>query len=139
MAQRSLDRRAEETEEQNNSRLSVMAQRGQDRKVEEIEEKINSRLSDMAQRGHERRAEETEGQRNSRLSAMVQHARERRLNVIEGQNHHQIQTFYVARTVLYSLFISEIMLGMCLITSLLLSARKRRIIRDSPCNAGPRM
>ncbi|GBL77518.1 hypothetical protein AVEN_41896-1 [Araneus ventricosus] len=32
---------------------------------------------------------------------MLQHARERRLNVIEGQNHHQIQTFYAARTVLY--------------------------------------
>ncbi|GBO01539.1 hypothetical protein AVEN_116056-1 [Araneus ventricosus] len=58
MAQRRLDRRAEETE-QNNSRLSVMAQRGQDRKAEETEEKINSRLS-----------------------AMVQHARDRRLNVI---------------------------------------------------------
>ncbi|GBM32917.1 hypothetical protein AVEN_13287-1 [Araneus ventricosus] len=48
MAQRSLDRRAEETE-QNTSRLSVMAQRGQDRKSEETEEKINSRLSYMAQ------------------------------------------------------------------------------------------
>ncbi|GBN46162.1 hypothetical protein AVEN_237427-1 [Araneus ventricosus] len=82
MPQRSLDRRAEETEEQNNSRLSV-----------------------MVQRGHERRDEETEGQRNSRLSAMVQHARERCLSVIEGQNHHEIQTFYAARTVLYSLFI----------------------------------
>ncbi|GBN34658.1 hypothetical protein AVEN_220593-1 [Araneus ventricosus] len=31
MAQSSLDRRAEEREEQNNSRLSVMAQRGQKR------------------------------------------------------------------------------------------------------------
>ncbi|GBM07134.1 hypothetical protein AVEN_177094-1 [Araneus ventricosus] len=38
MAQRSLDRRAEETE-QNNIRLSVMAQRGQKRRVEETEEK----------------------------------------------------------------------------------------------------
>ncbi|GBN22471.1 hypothetical protein AVEN_254338-1 [Araneus ventricosus] len=55
----------------------------------------------MAQRGQERRAEETDEQRNSRLSAMLQHARERRLNVIEGQNHHQIRTFYAARTVLY--------------------------------------
>ncbi|GBM12555.1 hypothetical protein AVEN_188717-1 [Araneus ventricosus] len=81
MTQRSLDRRAEETE-QNNSRLSV-----------------------MAQRGHERRAKETEEKINSRLSAMVQHARECHLNVIEGQNHHQIQTFYAAGTVLYSLFI----------------------------------
>ncbi|GBM58325.1 hypothetical protein AVEN_228628-1 [Araneus ventricosus] len=32
---------------------------------------------------------------------MLQHSRERRLNVIEGQNHHQIQTFYASRTVLY--------------------------------------
>ncbi|GBO43142.1 hypothetical protein AVEN_121658-1 [Araneus ventricosus] len=32
---------------------------------------------------------------------MAQLARERRLIVIEGQNHHQIQTFYAARTVLY--------------------------------------
>ncbi|GBL99320.1 hypothetical protein AVEN_206746-1 [Araneus ventricosus] len=38
MAQRSLDRRAEETE-QNNSRLSAMAQRGQKRRAEETEEK----------------------------------------------------------------------------------------------------
>ncbi|GBN07816.1 hypothetical protein AVEN_207036-1 [Araneus ventricosus] len=82
MAQRSLDRRAEITEEQNNSRFSVMAQRGQ-----------------------KRRAEETEGQRNSRLTAMVEHARELRLDVIEGQYHHQIQTFYAAGTVLYSKFI----------------------------------
>ncbi|GBN66884.1 hypothetical protein AVEN_254200-1 [Araneus ventricosus] len=35
-------------------------QRGQDRKAEETEEKINSRLSDMAQRGQKRRSEETE-------------------------------------------------------------------------------
>ncbi|GBO37825.1 hypothetical protein AVEN_47314-1 [Araneus ventricosus] len=87
------------------TKKETMAQRSIDRRVEETEEKIDSRLSDMAQRGHERRAEETEGQRNSRLSAMVQHARERRLNVIERQNYHQIQTFYAARTVLYSLFI----------------------------------
>ncbi|GBM69377.1 hypothetical protein AVEN_124465-1, partial [Araneus ventricosus] len=53
-----------------------------------------------AQRGQRRRAEETDKQRDSRLSAMLQHARERRLNIIEGQNHHQIQTFYAARTVL---------------------------------------
>ncbi|GBO31957.1 hypothetical protein AVEN_149105-1 [Araneus ventricosus] len=84
MAQRSLDRRAEETE-QNNSRLSVMAQRGQKRRAEETEDKINSRLSDMVQRGHERRAEETEGPRNSRLPAMVQHARERRLMLLKDK------------------------------------------------------
>ncbi|GBO41847.1 hypothetical protein AVEN_91187-1 [Araneus ventricosus] len=78
----------------------TMAQRGQDRRAEETDEQRNSRLAVMAQRGQERRAEETEEQRNSRLSAMVQHARERRLNVIEGQNQHQIQTFYAARTVL---------------------------------------
>ncbi|GBM86562.1 hypothetical protein AVEN_16908-1 [Araneus ventricosus] len=64
------------------TKKEIMAQRSLDRRAEETEEKINSRLSGMAQRGHERRAEETEGQRNSRLSAMVQHARDRRLNVI---------------------------------------------------------
>ncbi|GBO03412.1 hypothetical protein AVEN_172180-1 [Araneus ventricosus] len=124
MAQRGQDRRAEETEEQRNSRLSDMTQHGQERRAEETEEQRNSRLSEKVQRGQQRRAEETEEQRNrrlavmghhsqqrraeeteeqrnSRLSAMLQHARERRLNVIEGQNHHQIQTFYVARTVLY--------------------------------------
>ncbi|GBO02563.1 hypothetical protein AVEN_200355-1 [Araneus ventricosus] len=69
--------------------------------VARTEEQRNSQLSDMAQRGQERRAKQTEEQRNRRLSAMVQHARERHLNVIEGQNHHQIQTFYAARTVLY--------------------------------------
>ncbi|GBM32364.1 hypothetical protein AVEN_239765-1 [Araneus ventricosus] len=41
MAQRSLDRRAEETE-QNNSRLSVMAQLGQKRRAEETEEIADS-------------------------------------------------------------------------------------------------
>ncbi|GBM32314.1 hypothetical protein AVEN_224701-1 [Araneus ventricosus] len=97
---RKRERRVVETEERSR-RLSTMAQRGQDRRAEETEEQRNSRLSDMAQRGQERRAEETDEQRNSRLSAMLQHARERRLNVIEGQNHHQIQTFYAARTVLY--------------------------------------
>ncbi|GBN29252.1 hypothetical protein AVEN_267239-1 [Araneus ventricosus] len=59
MAQRSLDRRAEETEEENNSRLSVMAQRDQKRRAEETEEKINRRLSDMAERSQERRAKES--------------------------------------------------------------------------------
>ncbi|GBM26306.1 hypothetical protein AVEN_66537-1 [Araneus ventricosus] len=87
------------------TKKETMAQCGLDRRAEETEEKINSRLSDMVQRGHERRAEETDEQRNKRLSAMVQHAREPHLNVIEGQNHHQIQTSYAARTVLYSLFI----------------------------------
>ncbi|GBO30994.1 hypothetical protein AVEN_65424-1 [Araneus ventricosus] len=101
MAQRGQERRAEETNEQRNSRLAVMRQRSQQRRAEEREEQRNSRLAKMAQRGQERRAEETDKQRNSRLSAMLQHVRERRLNVIEGQNHHQIQTFYAARTVLY--------------------------------------
>ncbi|GBM44733.1 hypothetical protein AVEN_103196-1 [Araneus ventricosus] len=78
-----------------------MAQRGQERRAEETEEQRNRRLVVMGQRSQQRRAEETEEQRNSRLSAVLQHARERRLNVIEGQNHHQIQTFYAARTVLY--------------------------------------
>ncbi|GBO02861.1 hypothetical protein AVEN_151756-1 [Araneus ventricosus] len=76
----------------------TMAQRGQDRRAEETEEQRNSRLAVMGQRSQERRAEGTDEQRNSRLSAMLQHARERRLNVIEGQNQHQIQTFYAART-----------------------------------------
>ncbi|GBM67975.1 hypothetical protein AVEN_218834-1 [Araneus ventricosus] len=53
------------------TKKETMAQRSLDKRAEETEEKINSRLSDMAQRGYERRAEETEGQRNSRLSAMV--------------------------------------------------------------------
>ncbi|GBM97506.1 hypothetical protein AVEN_262328-1 [Araneus ventricosus] len=101
MAQRGQRRRAEETDEQRNGRLAVMGQRSQQRRAEETEEQRNSRLAKMAQGGQERRAEETDEQRNSRLSAMLQHARERRLNVIEGQNHHQIQTFYAARTVLY--------------------------------------
>ncbi|GBM08740.1 hypothetical protein AVEN_105633-1 [Araneus ventricosus] len=74
--------------------------RKRERRVVETEEERSRRLSTIAQRGQDRRAEETEEQRNSRLSAMLQHARERRLNVIEGQNHHQIQTFYAARTVL---------------------------------------
>ncbi|GBL94947.1 hypothetical protein AVEN_187462-1 [Araneus ventricosus] len=87
-------------EQQRNRRLAVMRQRSQQRRAEETEEQRNSRLVIMAQRGQERRAEGTNEQRNSRLSAMLQHARERRLNVIEGQNHHQIQTFYAARTVL---------------------------------------
>ncbi|GBN59728.1 hypothetical protein AVEN_99116-1 [Araneus ventricosus] len=82
------------------SRLSDMAQRGQERRAEETEEQRNRQLVIMAQRGQERRAEGANEQRNSRLSAMLQHARERRLNFIEGQNHHQIQTFYTARTVL---------------------------------------
>ncbi|GBN47268.1 hypothetical protein AVEN_47702-1 [Araneus ventricosus] len=94
-------RRVVETEEERSRRFSTMAQRGQDKRAEEAEEQRNSRLSDMAQRGQDKRAEEAEEQRNRRLSAMLQHAREHRLNVIEGQNHHQIQTFYVARTVLY--------------------------------------
>ncbi|GBM44822.1 hypothetical protein AVEN_139652-1 [Araneus ventricosus] len=77
-----------------------MGQRSQQRRAEETEEQRNSRLAVMTQCGQEGRAEETDEQRNSRLSAMLQHARERRINVIEGPNHHQIQTFYAARTVL---------------------------------------
>ncbi|GBL94691.1 hypothetical protein AVEN_84001-1 [Araneus ventricosus] len=61
MAQRERERKAEETEEQRNSRLSDMAQRNQERTTEE---QRNSRLSDMAQRNQERTTEE---QRNSRL------------------------------------------------------------------------
>ncbi|GBO37826.1 hypothetical protein AVEN_47315-1 [Araneus ventricosus] len=43
--------RTEETEEQNNSLLTVMTQRGQKRRAEETEEQRNRGLSDMAQRG----------------------------------------------------------------------------------------
>ncbi|GBO15787.1 hypothetical protein AVEN_167669-1 [Araneus ventricosus] len=50
--------RKEETEEQNNSLLTVMAQRGQKRRAEETEERRNRGLSDMTQRSQERRAEE---------------------------------------------------------------------------------
>ncbi|GBO29727.1 hypothetical protein AVEN_133873-1 [Araneus ventricosus] len=70
--------RTEETEEQNNSRLTVMAQRGQRIRAEETEEQRNSRLSDMAQRGQEGKAEETEEQGNSRLSDMAQRSQKRR-------------------------------------------------------------
>ncbi|GBO36564.1 hypothetical protein AVEN_170450-1 [Araneus ventricosus] len=63
MAQRGQDRRAEETEEQRNSRLSDMAQRGQERRAEETEEQRNRRLAVMGQRSQQRRAEETEEQR----------------------------------------------------------------------------
>nr|GBM22262.1 hypothetical protein AVEN_87549-1 [Araneus ventricosus] len=80
MAQRGKERRAEETEEQRNSRLAVMGQRSQQRRAEETEEQRNSRLAVMGQRSQQRRAEETEEQRNSRLA---------------------IQTFHAARTVLY--------------------------------------
>ncbi|GBM42687.1 hypothetical protein AVEN_219140-1 [Araneus ventricosus] len=70
--------RTEETEKQNNSRLTVMAQCGQKRRGEETEEQRNSQLSDMAQRGQERKDEETEEERNSQLSDMVQRSQERR-------------------------------------------------------------
>ncbi|GBL82368.1 Acyl-CoA dehydrogenase family member 11 [Araneus ventricosus] len=81
---RKSERRAVETEEERNRRLSAMTHRGHDRRAEETEEQRNSRLSVMAQRGQERRAEEIEEQRNRQLSSMLQHARERRLNVTEG-------------------------------------------------------
>ncbi|GBM07818.1 hypothetical protein AVEN_33100-1 [Araneus ventricosus] len=58
MVQRGQKRRAEETEEQRNSRLSDMAQRGQERKAEETEEQRNSRLSDMTQRSQESRSKQ---------------------------------------------------------------------------------
>ncbi|GBM67721.1 hypothetical protein AVEN_244305-1 [Araneus ventricosus] len=63
--------RTEETEEQNNSLLTVMAKRGQKRRAEEDEELRNRGLSDMTQRGQERKAEETDEQRNIRVSDMV--------------------------------------------------------------------
>ncbi|GBN91972.1 hypothetical protein AVEN_147043-1 [Araneus ventricosus] len=48
-----------------------MAQRGQRRRAEETDEQRNSRLAVMGQRSQERRAEGTDEQRNSRLSAML--------------------------------------------------------------------
>ncbi|GBM46108.1 hypothetical protein AVEN_150432-1, partial [Araneus ventricosus] len=39
------ERRAEETEEQRNSRLAVMTQRGQERRAKETDEQRKSRLS----------------------------------------------------------------------------------------------
>ncbi|GBN82532.1 hypothetical protein AVEN_44219-1 [Araneus ventricosus] len=100
MAQRGQDRRARETEEQRNSRLSDMAQRGQERRAEETDEQRNSRLAVMGQRSQQRRAEETEEQTNSRLAVMAQRGQKRRAEE-RDENHHQIQTFYAARTVLY--------------------------------------
>ncbi|GBM63543.1 hypothetical protein AVEN_3797-1, partial [Araneus ventricosus] len=46
-------------------RLAVMGQRSQQRRAEETEEQRNSRLAIMAQRGQERRAEGTDEQRNN--------------------------------------------------------------------------
>ncbi|GBM49723.1 hypothetical protein AVEN_148860-1, partial [Araneus ventricosus] len=77
------------------SKKETMPESSLDRIAEEKEEQNNSRLSVLAQPAQKRREEETEGQRNSRFSAMLQHSRKRRLNVIEGQNHHQLQTTYV--------------------------------------------
>ncbi|GBM79863.1 hypothetical protein AVEN_269510-1 [Araneus ventricosus] len=54
----------------------------------------------MGQRGQQRRAEETEEQRNSRLAVMAKRGQRRRAEETDD-NHHQIQTFYTARTVLY--------------------------------------
>ncbi|GBM38703.1 hypothetical protein AVEN_190264-1 [Araneus ventricosus] len=90
----------EEAEEQRNSRLSDMAQRGQERRAEETEEQRNGRLAVMGQRSQHRRAEETEEQTNSRLEVMAQRGQRRRAEE-RDENHHQIQTFYAARTVLY--------------------------------------
>ncbi|GBN15035.1 hypothetical protein AVEN_246629-1, partial [Araneus ventricosus] len=45
-----------------------MAQHGQERRAEETEEQRNSRLAVMGQGSQQRRAEETKEQRNSRLS-----------------------------------------------------------------------
>ncbi|GBN59878.1 hypothetical protein AVEN_7720-1 [Araneus ventricosus] len=100
MAQRGQDRRAEEAEEERNSRLSDMAQSGKERRAEETEEQRNRRLAVMGQRGQQRRAEETEEQRNSRLAVMAKRGQRRRAEETDD-NHHQIQTFYAARTVLY--------------------------------------
>ncbi|GBN66883.1 hypothetical protein AVEN_254199-1 [Araneus ventricosus] len=54
------------------TKRETMAQHSLDRRAEETEEQNNSRLPNMAQRGHERRAEGTEAQSNIRLSAMLE-------------------------------------------------------------------
>ncbi|GBO32191.1 hypothetical protein AVEN_107766-1 [Araneus ventricosus] len=112
MAQRGLDRRAEETEEQNNGRLSIMAKRGQKRRAEETEEKINNRLSDMVQRNDAlfeiararylevnadfqlwhtlARTEETEEQNNSLLTAMAQSGQKRIAEETEEQRNSRL-------------------------------------------------
>ncbi|GBN92157.1 hypothetical protein AVEN_207946-1 [Araneus ventricosus] len=80
-----------------------MAQRGQDRRAEETEEQRNSRLSDMAQRGQERRAEETEEQRNRRLAVMGQRSQQRRAeeqrkeNTFWGNVMFTLATIYVKK------------------------------------------
>ncbi|GBN35660.1 hypothetical protein AVEN_60936-1 [Araneus ventricosus] len=53
----------------------------------------------MGQRSQQRRAEETEEQRSRRLAVMAQRGQRRRTEETD-ENHNQIQTFYVARTVL---------------------------------------
>ncbi|GBM89999.1 hypothetical protein AVEN_43448-1 [Araneus ventricosus] len=68
------ERRVAETHEERNGLFPTMHNGG---RREETEEQRNSRLAVMAQRGQRRRAEETD------------------------ENHHQIQTFYAARTVHY--------------------------------------
>ncbi|GBO22786.1 hypothetical protein AVEN_207133-1 [Araneus ventricosus] len=77
-----------------------MAQLGQDRRAEETEEPSNSRLSDMVQRGKERRAEETEEQRNRRLAVMGQRSQQRRVEETEEQRKEN--TFWGERNVYVS-------------------------------------
>ncbi|GBN01294.1 hypothetical protein AVEN_201315-1 [Araneus ventricosus] len=77
-----------------------MAQRGQDRRAEETEEQRNSRLSDMAQRGQERRAEETEEQRNRRLAVKGQRSQQRR--AVETEEQRKENTFWGERNVYVS-------------------------------------
>ncbi|GBM29802.1 hypothetical protein AVEN_159823-1 [Araneus ventricosus] len=62
----------------------TMAQRSLDRRAEETEEKTNSRLSDMVQRGHKREPKKQKD-KESRLSALVKHAREPCLNVMKDK------------------------------------------------------
>ncbi|GBL88400.1 hypothetical protein AVEN_15735-1 [Araneus ventricosus] len=94
MAQRSLGRRTEKTE-QNNSRLSVMAQRGQERRAEETEGETNKRMSAMmpkkkrgvagdaackqqANMKRERRVAAADEERNRRFSTMAKSGQDKR-------------------------------------------------------------
>ncbi|GBL74307.1 hypothetical protein AVEN_264243-1 [Araneus ventricosus] len=121
MAQReSQDRRAEETEEQRNNKLSDMAQRGQERKAREMKNKRNRRLavavvarrgkpknrrtkeianrplSDMAGNGQEKeRARRKQKNEIAGVSAMVQRREHESECVIEGQNQREYRAFFM--------------------------------------------
>ncbi|GBN84935.1 hypothetical protein AVEN_265771-1 [Araneus ventricosus] len=70
-------------------------------RTEELK-KQNKEIADCQKRHNVGRREESKKQTNKEIAdCQPCYNMQRRLNVIEGQNHHQIQTFYAARTVLY--------------------------------------